>query len=64
MSVQPAEKISWPLVWLLTRYSRRFVLLPPTGPSREKIMENLRSYESKLAWRILLHDNPGLRSLE
>ena len=50
-SLNPAEDVLWPVVWYLTRYSRKNIYLTSSLPSTARMEEALRNLEARIAWR-------------
>ena len=50
-SVSPVIHAEWPVGWLLSRYSRKFILRTASLPDNTRISNALSILEKKLAWR-------------
>ena len=53
-SVVPLLAVDWPVVWYLTRYSRKYIFVTSALPSKGRLGSALGAFEIKLAWRYVL----------
>ena len=58
-SVHAAQEVPWPIVWLLSRYSRRFIFVAGKIPKAVDYVKDLTLFGKKIAWRWVFRNEAG-----
>ena len=50
-SMTQAYHIPWPVIWLVSRHSRRHIFLTRASPNSNLILDQLKNFQAKMRWR-------------
>ena len=53
------SELGWPLVWILARYSPRYIFLSRRLPSTEGLVAKMKVFENKMRWKWHFRRVPG-----